>query len=277
MDESWCSPRQQVDTSHASSARLYDTYQGGKSGYGVDRDVAGEVAALLGDTKRIATSARAFHTRAVRAAAGELGVDQFLDVGAGVPNEPHTHQVAQAVHPGAAVVYVDNDLVVLRQSEALLSSGTAGRTDYIQADLRSPDAILKEARRTLDLTRPVGLILCSVLHFITDEEDPRSLVRALMAPLVPGSCLILSHGTDDFAPAAWRAVEDIYRQQGIGTQIRGRAAIEALLDGHDPVEPGLVEVHRWRQDPATASADPDDHVHCYGVVAIKSSDADAQR
>src|SRR5215470_1042234 len=153
MNDTWQAPTAQVDTSHASSARLYDTYQGGKSGYGVDRDVAAEVAALLGDTRRIAASARGFHNRAVHVAAADLGIGQFLDVGAGVPNEPYTHQIAQQVSPSAAVVYVDNDVVVLRQSEALLRGRPEGRTDYVQADLRDPGPVFAAARETLDFDR----------------------------------------------------------------------------------------------------------------------------
>ncbi|MFF2653495.1 SAM-dependent methyltransferase [Streptomyces sp. NPDC058045] len=254
------------DAGRASAARLYSTYQHGSSGNERDRDVARQVADLLGDTELIASSNRGFVRRAVRTAAAEFGIGQFLDVGAGVPQEPNTHQVAQAVRPSARVVYVDNDLSLLRDAEALLDGTPQGTTAYLHADVRDPAAVLSAARRTLDLSRPVAVVLAAVLHFVPDEDDPRGVVEAITAPLAPGSCVILSHGTDEFAPAAWRAVEELYREQGIPTQIRSKAEIAALVDGFDLVEPGLVEVHQWRPDTGRPAAD--DHRHCYGALGL---------
>lgn len=259
--------RSQVDISTASAARLYDAYQHGKNAYQIDLEVAEQVQRHL-DMRRVAPANRAFHDRAIRYAGAELGMNQFLDIGTGMPQEPNTHQIAQSVRPGAAVVYVDNDPVVMRHAEALLHSSPEGVTDYIHADLRDPAAILEAARGTLDFAEPVAVVLLSVLHYVEDEDDPRAIVERLLEPLRPGSCLIFSHGTDDFAPAASRAVEDIYREQGIILRLRGRGVQEHFLAGVDLVPPGLVEVQRWR--PATgAGSEADQHLDCFGAIGIK--------
>ncbi|WP_030904115.1 SAM-dependent methyltransferase [Streptomyces sp. NRRL F-5126] len=261
-------PKRQIDTSRASSARLYDLYVGGKDHYGVDKDAGTRLTEAFGkgSIQRIGTGARLFHDRAVRYAARELGMDQYLDVGVGVPKGPNTHEIAQAVHPASRVVYVDNDPIVLRHAEALLQSGPEGATDYAEADLREPDEVLAIARRTLDLDRPVALMLCSVLQFVPDDDEARAAVTAYLSALAPGSCLIFSHVTDDFAPEAWRETERVYAEQGIPANVRPRAAIESLVADLDLVPPGLVEVHTWHPDGTDTSSD---HTHLYGAVGHK--------
>ncbi|GAA3753148.1 SAM-dependent methyltransferase [Streptomyces tremellae] len=261
-------PDRRVDTSRASSARLYDLYVGGKDHYGVDKDAGTRLAEAFdteGAIQRIGTGARRFHDRAVRCAAEELGMDQFLDIGAGVPKEPNTHEIAQSFRPSSRVVYVDNDPIVLRHAEALLHSSPEGATDYADADLRRPDEVLSIARATLALDRPVALMLCSVLQFVPDDDQVRDVVSRYLAALAPGSCVIFSHVTDDFAPAAWRAVERVYADEGIAANVRPRAVIESFLTSLTLVPPGLVEAHLWHPD----TADPDaGHTHLYAGVGL---------
>ncbi len=112
---------------------------------------------------------RDFMRRAVLHLTREAGLRQFLDIGTGLPTRPNVHEIAQDVAPETRVVYVDHDPVVLAHARALLSSSPEGRTAYLDADLRTPDAILDGARASLDLDRPVALGLCAILHFV---EDP---------------------------------------------------------------------------------------------------------
>ena len=178
---------------------------------------------------------------------GSAGVRQFLDIGTGIPSADNTHEVAQREAPDSRIVYVDNDPIVLLHAQTLLRSTAAGACDYIQADLRDPARILSEAGRTLDFGQPVALMLLAILQFIPDDADPWGLVAQLMAPLPPGSYLVISHPTDDFNPN--RQGESIQRYNE-------RVAEQATLRGHDEtvrffaglelVEPGVVAVAKWR-------------------------------
>jgi hypothetical protein len=208
----------------------------------------------------------------VRYLAGEAGVTQFLDIGTGIPTSPNVHEIAQDVEPRARIVYVDNDPIVLAHARALLTAGPAGKTAYLDADLRDVEGILASAdlRGTLDLSRPVALLLLAVLHFIPDEDDPGSLVRGLLDGLPSGSFLALSHLTGDFDPAAWEGVAAVFRRSGVIMQVRSRPEIEEFFAGLDPVEPGVVSLPRWRPGPGSAARPSDAAVSVYGGVARKS-------
>ncbi|MFI6348867.1 SAM-dependent methyltransferase [Streptomyces sp. NPDC050560] len=261
--------RKQVDTASASAARLYDAFQRGKNGYEVDYEVAQEVQKHI-DMEQVAPANRAFHNRSIEYAGTELGITQFLDIGTGMPQEPNTHQIAQHVKTGARVVYVDNDPIVMRHAEALLHSSPGGVTDYVHADLRDPQAILAAARGTLDFEQPIAVLLIAVLHFVADQDRPVEIVADLLDPLAPGSCLLLTHFTDEFAPESCRAMEEIYREQGITLVARSREAIAAVLEPLDLIPPGLVEVQHWR--PGPGDTPPSDvHLHTFGAVGLKKS------
>src|SRR5690242_9476730 len=166
-------------------ARIYDYWLGGKDNFAADREAAEAVIAVRPTVVRDIRANRAFMRRAVAWLASEAGIGQFLDIGTGLPTKPNVHEVAQAVIPGARVVYADNDPLVLSHAQALLVSGPQGMTDYVDADLRDPDQILAEAARTLDLTRPAAVLLVGILHLISDEEDPAQIIARLMAAVPP--------------------------------------------------------------------------------------------
>src|SRR4051794_5747713 len=191
-----------IDTSLAHPARRYDYLLGGKTHYAADRESADAIESAFPGIRIAALENRRFLRRAVTMLAGTYGIDQFLDIGTGIPSPGNTHEVAQSVLPHARVLYVDNDPVVLAHSQALLTSSGAGRTAYIEADLRRPAEILEHPalRSTLDLNRPVGLIIVAVLHFLPDSDRPQQLIDQIVAALPAGSFLVLSHGTWDFMP-----------------------------------------------------------------------------
>ncbi|CAL9336269.1 hypothetical protein SUDANB32_00170 [Streptomyces sp. enrichment culture] len=182
-----------TDTSRAQPARVYDWLLGGKDNYPVDEAVGRRLPPQAKDAAR---QNRAFMHRAA-AWLADRGVDQFLDIGTGIPTEPNLHQIVQRVVPAARIVYVDNDPVVLRHAEALLVSSPEGATEYVQADVREPGEILRHARDVLDLSRPVALSLIALLHFLPDDQDPQGIVRELVDALPPGSHLVLSHAASD--------------------------------------------------------------------------------
>lgn len=176
------------------------------------------------------------------------GVDQFLDIGTGIPTAPNLHQIVQAVTPGARIVYADNDPIVLRHAEALLVSHPDGATDYIHADVRQPEAILERAATLLDFTRPVALSLIALMHFLPDGQDPYGITRTLVGALPSGSYLVLSHGTADQHPELKQETESAYRKGEISLRMRTREEVEPFFEGLELVGPGLVTAPEWYQE-----------------------------
>ncbi|WP_231861494.1 MULTISPECIES: SAM-dependent methyltransferase [Frankia] len=257
-----------VDLPHP--ARMYDYYLGGKDNFPADREAAEQARAVAPNASVAARANRAFMARAVRHLAGEAGIDQFLDIGTGIPTSPNLHEIAQEAVEGARVVYVDNDPIVLTHARALLTGTPAGRTAYLDADVRDVRRILTapEVTDTLDLSRPVALSLLAVGHFLPDSDDPGAIVRRLVDALPAGSYLVLSHLTPDHDPSI-EAGAKAYRARGIPLRPRTRAEIEALFGGLELLDPGLVCVHRWRPDATVPTDLTDAQVSAYGAIGRK--------
>jgi hypothetical protein len=268
-------PGAQVDlrTDRPHPARVYDYLLGGKDNFAADREAAHKGLQANPDSRIPPRENRLFLRRAVRFLA-EQGIDQFLDIGTGIPSAPNVHHVAQGINPGSRIVYVDNDPIVLAHARALLTSQRDGRTDYIEADFRDVDTILGSAvlKEALDLDRPVGLLLIAILHFIGDEHDPWSIVERLLAALPSGSYLALSHLTGDFRPEAWEQVAEVYRRQGVTMKVRSQQQIQRFFTGLELVDPGLRILPAWRPDLGEPTEEPppsEAQVSVYGAVARK--------
>jgi S-adenosyl methyltransferase len=193
---------------------------------------------------------RSFLTRAVRYLAGRRGIRQFLDIGTGLPAPGNTHEVAQAIAPQSRIVYADNDPLVLAHARALLTSTPEGACDYLDADLRDPAVIVRQAARTLDFTRPAAVLLLAILHFLPEADNPPGIVTVLAGALAPGSFVAISHLTSDFAPDAVTCGVAAYNTLvPAGITARSHAQITALFGGLALVPPGVVPVTGWR--PAT--------------------------
>ena len=226
---------------------MYDYWLGGKDNFAADRMAAEEAVAAYPGMVQLARANRALLRRMVRYLAGEAGIRQFLDIGTGIPTAGNTHEVAQEVDPGCRVVYVDYDPVVLSHARALLTSSPEGVTDYIDADLREPGAILEKAARTLDFTKPVAVTMLAVLHAIGDDEDPYGIVAQVMGAVPSGSYLAISHLASDIETEQMDQARD--RVNRISYQQythRSHAGVLRFFDGLAMVEPGLVEVRHWR-------------------------------
>ena len=264
-------PPVDLQTDRPHPARVYDYLLGGKDNFAADR-AAAEAGMKANPNSLIPPREnRAFLRRVVNYLAREAGISQFLDVGTGIPTSPNVHEIAQDAEPQARVVYVDNDPIVLAHARARLTTGAAGKTAYIDADLRDVGEILDSPglRRTLDLDRPVALLLIAVMHFIPDTDDPHGLARQLLAGLPSGSYLAVSHLTGDFDPAAWEGVAAVYRRSGVTMQVRSRPAVERFFTGLDLIDPGVVSLPAWRPDPSDTSQPSDAAVSVYGGVARK--------
>lgn len=235
----------EVDVSRPSIARVYDAVLGGKDNFPADRAVVAEVQKTFPDGGGAARVNRAMLGRAVRYMA-QAGVDQFLDLGSGLPTVRNTHEIAQEVNPAARVVYVDNDPMVLAHGRALLADNKS--TIVVTADLMEPDELLARPEITgfLDLSRPIGLILCAIVHHILDEEDPYGIVARYATLMPSGSYLLITHFSNS-SPEARGLEQVLLRTLGRG-QLRSRDQIARFFDGLDIVEPGIVHLPDWRPD-----------------------------
>ncbi|TCJ36577.1 SAM-dependent methyltransferase [Parafrankia sp. BMG5.11] len=264
-------PSTQLHTTLPHSARIYDYFLDGKDNFPADREAAEAAVEVFPYVAKAARANRRFLHRVVRYLAEQAAVDQFLDVGTGIPTSPNLHEVAQGILPKAAVVYVDNDPLVLAHARALLTSSPQGRTAYLDCDLLKPEQILSspEVRDTLDLSRPVALTLIAVLHFVPDEADPLGVVSRLLEALPSGSYLALSQVTADFDKESIGLLAETYRDRGIPAQPRSRAEVTRFVDGLELVEPGIVAAHRWRPDTDADHALMDEQVSVWAVLARK--------
>jgi len=237
------------DTSKAHMARVYDYWLGGKDHFAADRAAGDAVIQAYPAVITTVRANRALLARMVRYLAGEGGIGQFLDIGTGIPSANNTHEVAQSVNPNARVVYVDNDPIVLVHARALLTSGPAGVTSYLDADLRDPGPILDQAADTLDFSRPVAVMLMGVMHLISDSDDPAGIVASLMRAVPPGSYLALSHPAADIdADAMADAQQRQNQMQAEQVTFRRRDEVARFFNGLEMVEPGLVRAPEWRPD-----------------------------
>jgi hypothetical protein len=243
-----------------SAAGIYDYLLGGSANGPADRAAAERIRRVLPEVADVAWANRGFLQRAVCRLAGERGIRQFLDLGAGLPAQRHTHELAG---PGSRVVYVDNDPLVVDRGARLLA--TVDTVAVVGADLRDPAAVLDhpETRRLIDFDRPVGLLLVAVLQFVADAEDPWSLVRRYVDRLAPGSYLVLSAPTGDRqAPRIVDAIAEVYASTPTPAVMRSRddvARFFAELEVIPPypgAEPAVAHVGAWgAEDPAAADDD----------------------
>lgn len=254
-----------IDVSVPSVARMYDYYLGGKDNFEVDRVRAEQVIEHNPGSRALARANRAFLAAAVRTAT-EAGVSQFVDLGAGLPTQGHVHEVARQVRQDIRVVYVDNDPIACVHARALLPDDA---TAVVEADIRTPRQILNdpEAVRLIDWSKPVALLLVSVLHFISDDEDPIGIIGTFAERMVPGSMLVL-------ALAAGVPKDDVDLEsfisayEGSGASMPGLRSpdqVEAFFTGFTLIPPGLVDIHDWPA-PGTHPRPPEETVHMLAGV-----------
>ncbi|MDH6492233.1 SAM-dependent methyltransferase [Streptomyces sp. SAI-127] len=256
-----------IDTSVPQSARIWNYWLGGKDNYEVDRVAGDAFREIFPGIETGARAARYFLARAVRHLAGEEGIRQFLDIGTGLPNVDNTHQIAQRVAPESRIVYVDNDPLVLAHARALLTSTSEGVTNYVDADLRDPATILREAGKTLDFDKPVALMLMGILGHIEDHDEACSIVRELVAGLPSGSFLVQYDSTAT-SEAYVQAIQQYNEGGSIPYILRSPEQLARYFDGLELLEPGVASCSRWRPD--TEALGLPAEVHQYGGVARKS-------
>jgi len=239
------------------SARIWNYWLGGKDNFPIDRMAGDQYREVFPGIVDIARASRGFLKRSVRFLAGEAGMRQFLDIGTGLPTFDNTHEVAQRVAPDARIVYVDNDPLVLAHARALLTSTPEGATQYIDADLREPEKILKGAGETLDFSKPVALMLMGILGHVGDTDEAASIVRRLLEPLPSGSYLALNDGTHIISKEFEMAQEGYNQSGSVPYHLRSLDELARFFEGLDLVDPGLVSCPRWRPDPGESTEELD--------------------
>lgn len=232
-------------------ARIYDYILGGGHNFDVDRQVAQQMIALYPDMPLSFRVGRAFLRRVVTWLA-HAGVDQFVDIGSGLPTEGNVHEIVHSVNPRAHVMYVDYDGVAVILSRTLLEdSQVEDRVIAIQADVRTPDAILMDpaAVRLIDFQRPVAVLLFLLLHFVPDDAQVIQLIRKIRDALPSGSYLALSQiALDESHHPQAEAARRQYAQSVTPIVSRTRQQITSLFTGFDLVEPGIVWLPQWHPE-----------------------------
>ena len=247
----------EINTGVPNPARIYDHLLGGKDSSRPTARWRSSCSPSRRFARAVVEDNRVFLRRAVRFLTRQSGIRQFIDLGSGLPTQGNVHEIAQAIAPDARVVYVDNDAMVVTHARALLAGDN---TVVIQADLREPDVILgnPEVRELIDFNQPIALLLMAILHFIPDDEDPLGIVARFRDALPSGSYLAISHGTRDIPvrpdmsaeemTEMGRRAEQLYQLTMASFVTRTRAQVERFFDGLELVDPGLVEIQRWKPD-----------------------------
>ncbi|QFG26046.1 SAM-dependent methyltransferase [Actinomadura sp. WMMB 499] len=254
-----------IDPSTPTFARVYDYFLGGKDNFAADREVADMVMGLVPEAPVVARGNRVAIERAVTYLAGELGIDQFVDIGSGLPTSSNVHQFAKAAVDGARVVYVDNDPIVLAHGRALLTE--TGVATFIQGDLYEPEKIFADPALTalIDLDRPVGVVLAAIVHHVPDDRGPAEVVRALHRFLPSGSHVMLTHLHDAGDDPRVEEAKQILQSGLGGSYFRHSSEIERFMEGLTILEPGVELVTAWRPN---GPAGPLEHPLHSQMVAV---------
>ena len=234
-----------VDVSAPNPARVYDYLLGGANNFEVDRGLAKRLIEMVPDVAFMVIENRSFLRRAVSFLA-KAGIDQFLDLGSGIPTVGNTHEVAQQVNPASRVLYVDQEAVAVAHSDLLLADNP--QADILRADVRRPSDVLGDPKTTamLDFSRPVAILMFAVVHFMDADDDPAKVIKTYRDATVPGSYLALSHITAEGRPDMIDAVAEYSTKATMDGNLRDRDEILGFFEGYELVEPGLVFTPQWR-------------------------------
>lgn len=245
-------PVADFDASKPSIPRVIDYLQGGKDNFAADRAFVDEGLRWVPDLPEVVRANRDFLGRVVRHLAADCGIEQFLDIGTGLPTAENVHEVVHRVNPAGRVVYVDNDQVVLTHARALLADSS--NVAVAEGDLRKPESILSapQVRELIDFTRPVAVLMVAILHFVTDEQSPSAIVGRFRDMMAPGSYLAISHA--EYRRHLAKPASMYRRMASEPVVLRSRADIARYFDGFELLGAGVVPVSRWQPEVTGAPA-----------------------
>ena len=231
-------------------ARMWDYYLGGGHNFAIDREAAEQIIRLYPDMPLVAQVTRGFLGRAVRYLLSQ-GIDQFLDIGAGIPTANSVHEIAQRMNPNARVVYVDHDPVAVAHSQSILQD--VPNTVALRGDARHVEEILShpQARSVLDFNRPIGVLAIALMHFVPEDGEAERILGAIGEAIPSGSYVAMTHASADAADRA-RADqgEQVYQRATAQLHFRTHAQFLAMFEGLEVVDPGVVFIPLWRPETA---------------------------
>jgi hypothetical protein len=241
---------EQIEGGHASAGRVYNAYADGHANFEADRALAGEVVAIAPDAAARAADLAGFSLAA--AAVIAAGVGQLVDIGAGTPAGDSVYRTARHVNPGIWLAAVDHDPLVLAQLRA-----EAPDRVVIEADVRDVAVLLRELDAVVDWSRPLGVLLCAVLHFVADSEGPHAIAGAIISRLAPGSMVAISHACSaDADPEVIAGISAAYERYGLRMVWRDEAVIKDLFTSRVTLLPppgtaagGLGDPRLWLPSP----------------------------
>lgn len=239
---------EQIPEDRPNPARMYDYLLGGHHNFASDRGAADRLQAIYPDAARAAQANRAFLRRSVKFMI-EQGIDQFLDLGSGIPTAGNVHEVAEQANPESRVVYVDVEPVAVIHSMSILRGNN--RATIIEEDACHPEKILvhPDVRRLLDFSKPVGVLMVALLHFVVDDEAAHAMIARYREAFVPGSYFAISHASLEQAPQeVIDQVERLYTGTTTPLRSRTRAQFEPLFGKLEVIDPGIVQVPLWRPE-----------------------------
>lgn len=246
-----------VDIERPAPARMYDYYLDGSHNFAADRELAAKVLEVWPDLPHVMRANRAFLRRALTYLT-QQGIDQFIDLGSGIPTVGNVHEIVSGLNPAARTVYVDNDLVAVSHSRSILAD--VPNAAVIHADLRDPHSVLHDPTLLdlIDLSKPAAVLMFAVLHFVPESDDPAGILGAYRDATAAGSYVAISHATADYQPKRMGEMQDVYRGATAGMNARGREELATLMGGagYELVPPGVADMIHWRPDPVNELIDP---------------------
>jgi SAM-dependent methyltransferase len=261
-----------VDVDRPSSARIYDYFLGGAHNFEVDR-LAADALAKVHPAIALGMRANRSYLRRAVSYLTQSGVDQFLDLGSGIPTVGNVHEIAQRANPGAKIAYVDVEPIAVTHSNTILAGNDLAIA--IRADIRDPHSVLTDPEVTelLDLDRPVGVILAGVLQYVSDDDDPAGMIRGYVDRLASGSYVAMSHpSTDELTrerAEGANAASNMYSRTETPFHYRSKSEFEAFFAGLELVEPGVVHMWDWRPEIGSDADDPAGRVTGFAGVGRK--------
>jgi SAM-dependent methyltransferase len=263
-----------VDTGEVGISRMYDYFLGGSHHFEADRRFAERILAVVPEAPEVAVLNRAFLLRAVRHCF-DLGIRQFLDLGSGIPTVGgvgNTHELAQSLDPRCRVVYADIEPMAVHHGREILADNPLA--DMVECDIRDFDRLLgtPAVRGLIDFDQPLGLLMLGVLHYVPDADRPGDLVRRYRDVLAPGSCLVVSHGTEGVRPEPVQSMIDLTQSTRTPGYMRTPAEVEAFFEGFELVEPGVVPTPDWRPAPGDDRGGPVARSMACAGVGVKPVD-----
>ncbi|WP_169789861.1 SAM-dependent methyltransferase [Actinoplanes subtropicus] len=241
----------EVDPQRPSGARVYDYYLGGTHNFAADRQAAAVALEAMPDLPVVVRTGRAFLRRAV-AEAATAGLNQFLDLGAGIPAAGSVPEVARAVRPDCRIVSVDLDPVAVVHSRRVAADDPGQAA--VLADLTDADEVLTApgVRQALDFDLPVCLLAVAVAHFIPDTERLGRALERYREALAPGSWLVMSHACEEDESPHAKQILRIYNHTTSPMMLRSRDEFRALFGDWTLLPPGVTAAADWRpsRDPA---------------------------